>query len=183
MRIAAALLILLIGCASGAPFDCPDLSRLEQSAQHDTFRAADGAIIASGRHLGHSWRIADHLPDWQNLTPLGTWTYWYPSGQVRARLTFDLSCYIQCCTAGQCPQVHAYPVGAFEFFYPSGQPRARGTFIPARRHVDTSCEGGDFTMRGAASGDSRAWSESGQVIPLDATALLQELLPFPSGDV
>src|SRR5688572_4305807 len=167
MRTPAALLILLlVGCSSRMTLDCPDVARLELSARQDTFRDANGAVIASGRHLGQSWRVADHLPEWQNLTPVGAWTYWHLNGQVRARLTYGLSCYIQCCAGGPCPQVHAYPVGPFEFFYPSGELRARGNFTASRQHVDTSCEGGDTTTRGA-SADSQARDELGKPVPLD----------------
>ena len=181
-KIAAFLILSLVGCVSRTTFDCPDVARLERRALQETFRDASGTPVASGRHLGPSWRVADHLPEWQNLTPVGAWTYWYPNGQVRARLTYGLSCYIQCCTGGPCPQVHAYPIGPFEFFYPSGELRARGTFIASRQHVDTSCKGGDATIRGVASVDSQARDESGKPVPLNPSALLQELLPLsPSG--
>ncbi len=174
----ALLILTLVGCASRTVSECPDLARLERNARLETFRDVNGAVLASGRHLGPPWRVADHLPAWQNLIPVGAWTYQYPKGQVRARLTYGLSCYTQCCTAGLCPQVHAYPVGPFEFFYPSGRLRARGSFTALRRHVDTSCQGGDTTTRGIPTADSQAWDESGTAIPLDPAALFEELLPF-----
>jgi len=172
------LLLSLTACASYDHSVCPDLHRLERRAALTTFRDSDGVAVASGRHLDSGWRVADHLPAWQNVTPVGPWEYRYPNGQLRARFTYALSCYIQCCSGGSCPQVHAYAVGPFELWYPNGAPRARGSFLARRQHVDTSCEGGDTTTRSVPSSDTQSWNEAGALIPFDARAVENEFRPL-----
>ncbi|MCM2317490.1 MAG: hypothetical protein NDJ92_20260 [Thermoanaerobaculia bacterium] len=170
-------LVVFFGCSTSSPFECPNVGKLEASALPHAFHDEQGHLIATGKSRSRDWRIDDRLPDFQNLIPVGRWEYWYPSGKLKAHVSYGLSCFLQCCTGGLCPQVHAYPRGAFELWFESGRRRATGTFVAERRHVSTSCEGGDFTMRATLSGDSKAWDESGEPITLDATALVEELLP------
>jgi hypothetical protein len=169
--------IVAAACSTHSLFECPDLQRLGRQAQRTTFKDSAGNIVASGRHLGGSWRIDDRLPPWQNVIPIGDWTTWYPNGQMRSRVTYALSCYIQCCSGGPCPQVHAYPAGDFEIRHPSGSLKARGTFVPFRQHVETSCEGGDSTMSSRPSAASGAWDENGNEVPMDVRFIKDDLLP------
>ena len=146
-------------------------------AEFTTFKDSAGNVVASGRHLAGGWRVDDRLPPWQNVIPAGVWTTWNSNGKIRGRITYALSCYIQCCSGGTCPQVHAYPIGEFEVWHSNGVLKARGTFVPFRQHVDTSCAGGDSTMISRPSSASRAWDENGNEVPMDITVIRNDLLP------
>ena len=173
------ILVLLFGCASQSGWECPDLQRLARTARSETFRYPDGSLAADGAHLpGWQQGLAGRVPAWQNVTPVGTWHYFYESGRRRATITYALSCYIECCSGGPCPQVHAYPVGDFTLWYESGAVRAKGSFVASREHVDTSCEGGDFTLRARTSPETKAWDEQGELLNLQLPAVItEEFLP------
>jgi hypothetical protein len=178
MRFTAICIVLLLtACSTQNLFECPDLKRMGRQAEFTTFKDPSGNIVASGRHLDDGWHVDARLPPWQNVIPIGIWTTWYPNGQMRGRVSYALSCYIQCCTIGPCPNVHAYPVGEFEFWHSNGALKARGAFVPFRQHVETGCEGGDSTTMARPSPASRGWDEKGNEIPLDMTVIKNELLP------
>jgi hypothetical protein len=169
------ILLIFFACASAPPSPlCRDLARLENNAvpRHQTVSGLSGA----GRGLPESWDDFEFVERTRIPVRVGEWTYVHPNGKQAAQLTYALSCYVQCCTPGPCPQVHDRPVGPFRFWYPSGAKLAEGTFVDARVHVDTSCEGGDDTVVGRVSDTSKFWRENGDPVSVE-DAVRDGLLP------
>jgi hypothetical protein len=175
------LSLLLAGCVSGggdSP-ECVVLRDLAGNARYEVFRYPDGSVAARGSHLPE-WRNgpAALFPPWQDVTPVGSWTYLFENGRTKATINYALACYTQCCSAGLCPHVHSYPVGEFTLWYESGALRARGAFVARREHVDTSCEGGDVTLRARASAGTETWDEQGRPLDLNLPEIIRtEFLP------
>jgi len=175
-----ASLALLFACSSQRAVDCPDLSVVKRAAELRTFRYPNGAVAAAGLGLPDSWD--DEFERWglyKRDVPavrMGLWKYFYANGAKRAEVSYALACYIQCCTAGACPQVHDYPIGTFRVWYPSGGKLAEGSFRAVSWHVETSCEGGDDTTIGRLSPDSRFWREDGSTMTLAEARAVGQLL-------
>jgi len=145
---------------------------MERKTELRTFRHPNGAVFARGRGLDASWD--DEYELWGSnykrevpATRVGKWEYFYPDGAKKAEVTYALSCYIQCCTPGPCPQIHDYPVGAFVLWYPSGRKLGEGSFVTMTQHINTSCSGGDDTKIGRLSPTSRFWREDGQPMTVE----------------
>jgi len=173
-KLAIAVLFLLQACATRSTFDCPDLRALGRASVVRTVAHENGRPAARGRALA-GWddpynREMPHVR-------AGTWEYWYDDGAKRAAVTYALSCYIQCCSPGPCPQVHDYPTGSFILWHRSGAKLGQGTFHTIEQHVDTSCEGGDDTKAGVVSNTSRFWREDGSAMTLDEARASGLLLP------
>lgn len=137
-----------------------------------TFRHPNGALSARGRGLPSDWDL-DKEP-WKNYdkreipaTRAGKWQFFYADGARKAEVTYALSCYIQCCSGGSCPQIHDYPAGNFVLWYPSGRKLGEGSFVTVTQHVETSCQGGDDTKIGRLSPDSRFWREDGRPMTIE----------------
>ena len=163
---------LAVGCASRSPFECAGTDELERQTQLRTFRYPNGAVSATGRGLDSGWD--DDYERWGSsykrevpATRTGKWLYFYPNGTKKAEVTYTLSCYIQCCSGGPCPQIHDYPVGNFALWYPSGSKLGEGSFVTITRHVETSCERGDHTNVGQLSPNSHFWRENGDPMTVE----------------
>jgi hypothetical protein len=148
---------VLTACASSGSFsECPEAMNGARREMR-TFLHPNGKVLARGLGLAKSWD--EPLPRSVAATRLGRWEYFYEDGSKRAEVRYALACYIECCFAGPCPQLHDYPIGAFKLWYPSGRLLGEGTFVTVTRHVDTSCEGGDYTKDARISSESRFWRE------------------------
>ncbi len=170
-----------LGCARSL-FECPATRAVQRQTELRTFRHSNGVVSATGRGLASSWD--DEYESWDSsykrevpATRLGTWQYFYPDGSKRAEVTYALSCYIQCCSGGLCPQIHDYPVGQFALWYPSGKKLGEGSFATIWYHVETSCEGGDDTKVGRLSPDSRFWREDGHPMTTEEARASGYLFP------
>lgn len=137
-----------------------------------TFRHSNGVVSATGRGLSSSWDDKYERRDGNYkrevpATRFGKWQYFYADGSKRAEVTYALSCYLQCCSGGPCPQIHDYPVGNFVLWYPSGRKLGEGSFVTVSQHVNTSCEGGDDTKVGRLAPGSRFWREDGRTMSME----------------
>lgn len=168
------LVVLVAGCATPSLFECPNLPKLARDAQERVVHYDDGTLRARGSGLPETWD--DSYRDFPVLRA-GRWTYWYRGGQKWAEVTYSLTCYLQCCVAGPCPQVRDYPSGTFTLWYPSGAKLAEGSFHTIMEHVDTNCEGGDKMQGGMITSSSLFWREDGS--PLTAREARDAgLVPF-----
>lgn len=162
--MAAGLALLLASCSFSST-GCPNLNEISRSTTLHTLRHANGAVAARGRRVR----------DWN--ARVGRWTFWYEGGGKRAEAMYAVSCYLHCCSAGPCPQVHDYPVGGFTVWYPSGRKFAQGTFDTVSRHVETSCAGGAYTQGARISPATRFWREDGSPMPFEEGRVSAYLLP------
>ncbi len=162
-------MLLAMACAGGSYFECPAIKTLERKAMPRTFFTHD-RIRGSGNALPPEWDTQS-LDGTRVPIRVGEWTYQHPNGRVAGRVSYSLSCYTQCCSAGPCPHVHDYQQGSFQVWYPSGRKQGEGSFIATRIHVDTSCEGGGETWSSTVSPSSRFWREDGtELVPRQAAA-------------
>ncbi len=164
--------LMALGCTSRAVLKCPDERWVERQAEFRTVRYPDGAVLARGRGLPSGWD--DEYERWGSsykrevaATRIGKWEYFYADGAKRAEVTYEVSCFIQCCSGGPCPQIHDYPIGSFQLWYPSGRKLGDGSFVAVTKHVDTSCEGGDETKVARLAPSSRFWREDGEPLSVD----------------
>jgi hypothetical protein len=176
MRVLTASLVILIGCGTVPQPECPSAHSLPGESRVREFTDASGSVIARGREAMRGTGMG--LPDdpWLGVVHDGEWTYWYPSGQMRARVNYKVTCHTHCCVAGLCPMIHDYLDAQFELWHDSGEKLARGNFVPARVRVDNNCEGGTVTLRGVISPESEFWDKLGNRMTL-ADARRAELLP------
>lgn len=159
------------GCVSRRLHECPDARTARRIAVRRTFRHPNGAVFARGWGMDSGWdyEVEQWDPTTRRDVParrVGKWTYFYEDGSRRAVVTYEISCFIQCCAAGTCPQLDDYPV-AFEVWYPSGRKLGKGSFYTVTHHVNTSCQSGDDTRVARMSPDSRFWREDGSAMTAD----------------
>jgi hypothetical protein len=95
------------------------------------------------------------------VVPVGKWSYWDESGQLRAEITYKLSCYRQCCAAGPCPIVHSYPAGPFRTFHASGRPRTEGWLGETIVEFENLCDTAVSTHRTHSINNLRIRDEQG----------------------
>jgi hypothetical protein len=166
MRVAIIAIVVLAACQTLPQPECPDEKALTAETRIREFTNSRGAVIARGREAARGVGIG--LPDdpWLGVAHYGEWTYWYPNGQIKARVHYAVTCHTHCCVAGPCGWVHDYFTGEFELWHDSGRRLARGSFVPEQVRVDNNCEGGAITLRGAISPASEFWDNLGKRISL-----------------
>lgn len=147
-----------------------------QPAEPCVFHAADGTLVATGAWSAWENRefliaalAGQPLPPWREFLRLGRWEFRYPSGQVKAVLSFEIDWYTDCCTAGLCRQAYEVRTGDFAAWWPDGAPLARGSFARRWERIETSCAGGDLTKRAVFGRDVRFWDQNGN--PAEASIL------------
>src|ERR1044072_7813611 len=141
----AVALLLLAACLHRHHNDCSDLNVFMRDAEIRRVVDAHGTLLAIGRGLPRGWDRA--VDPWTGADQrernqpvrVGTWTYLYGDGSKRAEVTYEVSCYIECCSCCPCPQLRDYPAGRFTLWYPSGRKLGEGTFEPEKIHVSTNC--------------------------------------------
>jgi len=106
-------------------------------------------------------RAGKPLPRWREFLRTGEWWYAYDDRHERARISYQVRFYTECCFGGPCKQPYETPVGEFEAWWPNRQHLAKGRFKLVPVHIDTNCEGGDTISRGVLSADTLYWHEDG----------------------
>ena len=74
---------------------------------------------------------------------IGLWSEFYENGKLKETGEYVADTYTNCCIAGPCDMVYSYKVGEWSYFYENGQLKALGVYRIDKKHIDTSCEGGD----------------------------------------
>jgi len=114
------------------------------------------------------------------LLRIGQWKDFDTTGQTLREGEYGIGRYINCCAHGYCSFFYNYRHGPWTFWYPNGSIRAQGTFVPQRRHMATSCKGGDWLWFGEIDPESWSfWNEDGlQTHPSDEELRLLERVVF-----
>ncbi|GGK35790.1 hypothetical protein GCM10007962_32660 [Yeosuana aromativorans] len=74
---------------------------------------------------------------------IGLWSEFYENGKLKETGEYVADTYTNCCTGGLCDMVYSYKIGDWSYFYNNGQLKAKGTYKTGKKHINTSCEGGD----------------------------------------
>lgn len=106
----------------------------------------------------------------------GIWKEYYQTGQLKATGSYELSTYEHCCIVGPCELNYSYRSGPWIFYHENGQVYARGTYKQGRKHLDTTCKGGDDIDFGFITDEWEFFDNSGVLYsPTDSEiSLLQQ---------
>ena len=74
---------------------------------------------------------------------IGLWSEFYENGKLKESGEYKTDFYTNCCIAGPCSVAYSYKVGEWNYFHRNGQVKAKGTYRIDKKHIDTSCKGGD----------------------------------------
>ena len=116
-----------------------------------TFRHEGGGLAAEGSitsyestdYIIRTLSNKESVPPWHSSLRTGQWRYWYPSGQLRAIVTYRIAFYTDCCTAGLCRQPYERLVGNITLFAEDGRITYAGSPKNHYVRIKTNCEGGD----------------------------------------
>ena len=95
---------------------------------------------------------------------IGFWSEFYENGKLKEFGEYVSETYTNCCTGGLCSTVYSYKIGEWSYFYESGQLKAKGIYKLGKRHIDTSCEGGDEINFGALDSSWKFYDKNGNEI-------------------
>lgn len=157
-------LVFLFGCSSvQVPLESDYLRGSSQ-----LYYSPDGTLFVIGRrsrYENHDFMEAEAagqpLPRWREFLRLGEWEFRYPNGKAKARITYELAWYTDCCAGGLCKQPYEVRTGNFEAWWPDGRPLARGSFTFDWQPISTNCEGGDRIKKPKLGPDAHFWDQNG----------------------
>lgn len=94
----------------------------------------------------------------------GDWKEYYENGQLKENGKYQLDTYTTCCTAGPCPVYYSYKIGDWTYFHDNGNTKAIGTYKMGKKHIDTTCEGGDRINFGYVTEKWKFYDINGKVM-------------------
>jgi antitoxin component YwqK of YwqJK toxin-antitoxin module len=97
---------------------------------------------------------------------IGFWSEFYENGKLKESGEYASDTYTNCCTAGLCDMVYSYKIGEWNYFYDSGQLKAKGIYKLGKKHINTSCEGGDEINFGVLDNSWEFYDKNGNEIEL-----------------
>ena len=68
---------------------------------------------------------------------------YYSNGMLKARGSYQIGNYTQCCAVGPCDQYYNYKISEWNYYYPNNQLKAKCSYTTDIFHVKTSCQDGD----------------------------------------
>ncbi len=106
--------------------------------------------------------------DFSKAARIGLWTEFYDNGKLKETGEYKNSTYVNCCIAGPCDITYSYKVGEWKYFHENGQLKAQGVYKIDKKHIDTTCEGGDEIYVGYLNAGWEFYNKDGtQMTPTD----------------
>jgi len=138
------------------------------------------AHFYNGKSYPVEGRVAVEENGATRLLRSGRWKDLDTTGQTLREGEYVIGKYINCCAHGYCSFFYNYRRGPWTFWRSNGQKRAQGSFLPQRRHMATSCKGGDWLWFGEIDRNSWSfWDEEGNPeTPSDEELRLLERVVF-----
>ena len=75
---------------------------------------------------------------------IGLWSEFYENGKLKETGEYKTDSYVNCCFAGPCDIIYSYKIGEWNYYHENGQLRAKGIYKIDKKHIETTCEGGEM---------------------------------------
>jgi antitoxin component YwqK of YwqJK toxin-antitoxin module len=158
--VKAAYHILILSCL----IICKSTQLLSQSTSTETrIEYFDNGFVKSiGRTDSNDISKASHI---------GLWSEFYSTGKLKETGQYQPNSYKNCCFAGPCKIIYSYKIGDWSYYHKNGQLKAMGTYTTKKKHINTSCKGGDEIYYGLLNKTWKFFDEKGNEIELDEKAI------------
>jgi len=95
---------------------------------------------------------------------IGLWTEFYENGKLKETGEYKTDSYVNCCIAGPCDIIYSYKIGEWNYYHENGQLRAKGIYKIDKKHIETTCEGGDEINIGFLNENWKFYDKNGTEI-------------------
>jgi antitoxin component YwqK of YwqJK toxin-antitoxin module len=97
---------------------------------------------------------------------IGSWSAFYENGKLKETGEYKTDTYVNCCIAGPCDIIYSYKFGEWNYYHENGQLRAKGIYKIDKKHIETTCEGGDEINSGFLNENWKFYDKKGIEIKL-----------------
>ena len=116
---------------------------------------------------GFAKRIGKINPDFlSNAARIGIWSEFYENGKLKETGEYKADSYVNCCIAGPCDIIYSYKIGEWKYYHENGQLKAKGIYRIDKKHIETTCEGGDEINIGFLNENWKFYDKNGTEIKL-----------------
>ena len=95
---------------------------------------------------------------------IGLWSEFYENGKLKETGEYKTDSYVNCCIAGPCDIIYSYKIGEWNYYHENGQLRAKGIYKIDKKHIETTCEGGDEINVGFLNENWKFYDKNGTEI-------------------
>ncbi len=115
---------IVFACALLAVVSCVSTSVESRLVEYEDDRGQKAAgRVTEFTSIGYTIsEVENRRPaPWKKYYRVGTWRYWYPSGHLRAVVSYDIGEYPECCVAGPCTARYERLRGRPQLFTEEGE--------------------------------------------------------------
>lgn len=114
---------------------------------------------------GFTKSIGKINPDFlSNAARIGVWSEFYENGKLKETGEYKTDSYVNCCFTGPCDVIYSYKFGEWNYYHDNGKLRAKGVYRIDKKHIDTSCKGGDEINIGFLNKNWKFYDKTGTEI-------------------